>query len=392
MANKYLDLQGLLYFKQKLDNLFATQAVVSTKIADPATKSAGQILSYNGTNWVASEAPEGGVISFNGRAGAVVPASGDYDASQIDFDDTTSGLDVDSVQDAIEAVKDIADAAGEDVEDFKAVSGIVKVTNGVPSAAVAGTDYQIPLTAGVDYQVPLTAGDNIDITNNVISATVPEIPTVTINATQVISLEPVKIQLTADQYDIFTDNLQVKVDVSALEMGEAIFNRAGTGGEDDIIIFVQPIREGNAEIDINTSMVASYTTNGFKLSQGENIIIEEVGEGYKISAVDTTYEFADNYDATTNKGATVKTVTDAIGSITTFSFHICTSSEYDPITRIPTIVSPSSSTIYLVPKATTTTSQAYVEWAYISNNWEVIGDTQISIETITNSEIDNIFN
>ena len=32
MANKYLDYNGLALFKQKLDGLFATQAVVNGKI------------------------------------------------------------------------------------------------------------------------------------------------------------------------------------------------------------------------------------------------------------------------------------------------------------------------------------------------------------------------
>ena len=44
-----------------------------------------------------------------------------------------------------------------------------------------------------------------------------------------------------------------------------------------------------------------------------------------------------------------------------------------------------------MPKATVGTNQSYIEWAYISNNWEIIGDTQIQIETISNSEIEALF-
>ena len=43
-----------------------------------------------------------GVASFNGRVGAVVPTAGDYDASQIDYDNTTSGLAATTVQEAID--------------------------------------------------------------------------------------------------------------------------------------------------------------------------------------------------------------------------------------------------------------------------------------------------
>ena len=47
-----------------------------------------------------------GVYSFNGRTGAVLPASSDYDADQIDYDNTTSGLTATDVQDAIDEVVD----------------------------------------------------------------------------------------------------------------------------------------------------------------------------------------------------------------------------------------------------------------------------------------------
>lgn len=45
-----------------------------------------------------------GVYSFNGRKGAVSPATHDYDADQIDYDNTTSGLTADDVQEAIDEV------------------------------------------------------------------------------------------------------------------------------------------------------------------------------------------------------------------------------------------------------------------------------------------------
>lgn len=60
--------------------------------------------------WVSDESKwniltPSGVYSFNGRTGAVVPASGDYDASDIDYDNTTSGLTADDVQEAIDEIE-----------------------------------------------------------------------------------------------------------------------------------------------------------------------------------------------------------------------------------------------------------------------------------------------
>ena len=57
--------------------------------------------------WVASEnkwniLTPSGVYSFNGRTGAVSPATSDYDADQIDYDNTTSGLTATDVQAAID--------------------------------------------------------------------------------------------------------------------------------------------------------------------------------------------------------------------------------------------------------------------------------------------------
>ena len=46
--------------------------------------------------------PAGGVDSFNTRQGAVVPVTGDYDASMIDYDNTTSGLTATDEQAAID--------------------------------------------------------------------------------------------------------------------------------------------------------------------------------------------------------------------------------------------------------------------------------------------------
>lgn len=50
-------------------------------------------------------------------------------------------------------------AGGSGKQDKITASGLLKGNgNGGVSAAVAGTDYQAPLTAGADYQTPLTAG------------------------------------------------------------------------------------------------------------------------------------------------------------------------------------------------------------------------------------------
>lgn len=51
---------------------------------------------------VANDVLSSGVASFNGRTGAVSPQTGDYDGSQVDYDNTVSGLTATSVQAAID--------------------------------------------------------------------------------------------------------------------------------------------------------------------------------------------------------------------------------------------------------------------------------------------------
>ena len=91
MAN-YLDNDATRYFLAKLKLLFAEKTEIPTKTSDltndnliaaPNGASAGQLLAYNGTDWVAANAPATGVISFNGRGGVVTPANGDYTAAMV---------------------------------------------------------------------------------------------------------------------------------------------------------------------------------------------------------------------------------------------------------------------------------------------------------------------
>lgn len=53
-------------------------------------------------NGVISATASAGVASFNGRTGAVVPVAGDYNAAQVDYDNTDSGLTSNRVQGAID--------------------------------------------------------------------------------------------------------------------------------------------------------------------------------------------------------------------------------------------------------------------------------------------------
>lgn len=62
-----------------------------------------------------------------------------------------------------------------------------------------------------------------------------------------------------------------------------------------------------------------------------------------------------------------------------FEIHICSSSEYDSTTRIPTIANPDEKTFYLVPSEDGTSPDLFVEWAYVNNAWEMFGSASIDL-------------
>lgn len=76
--------------------------------------------------------------------------------SQVTYSDKVSGSAF-TATDA-NAIKTAVNDNDTRIDAIEAVSGLVKITAGVPGAAVQGTDYQAPLVAGTDYQAPLVAG------------------------------------------------------------------------------------------------------------------------------------------------------------------------------------------------------------------------------------------
>lgn len=49
-------------------------------------------------------------------------------------------------------------------------------------------------------------------------------------------------------------------------------------------------------------------------------------------------------------------------------------------------------TIYFVANGTGTTPNFYIEYMYVNGNWEVVGNTELAIETLSNNEVEGIFN
>ena len=62
-----------------------------------------------------------------------------------------------------------------------------------------------------------------------------------------------------------------------------------------------------------------------------------------------------------------------------FALHICTSTEYDPETLVPTITSPNALTMYLVPSEEPGGNDLFVEWVYVNRTWEMFGSASVDL-------------
>lgn len=68
------------------------------------------------------------------------------------------------------------------------------------------------------------------------------------------------------------------------------------------------------------------------------------------------------------------------------SFHICSSSEYDATTRVPTIQNPEENVFYLVPAESGSSPDLFVEWIYVNNAWEMFGSATIDLSNYVSKE------
>ena len=103
----------------------------------------------------------------------------------------------------------------------------------------------------------------------------------------------------------------------------------------------------------------------------------------------TEHNHDDRYYTETEVDTFVGDLQDQIDAINKFSIHICSSTEYDSATHIPTVTNPSENTFYLVPNGTG--NDVYDEYIYTNNAWEKFGSARIDIsQYYTKTQIDTL--
>ena len=134
---------------------------------------------------------------------------------------------------------------------------------------------------------------------------------------------------------------------------------------DQLVVYTQKVKEGlaskqnkiSADSKLDYSLIANTPTIPTNNNQLTN------GAGYQ-----TAEQVQD-------------AITSAIGGVGGFKFEI--------VENLP--ATGSSNVIYLKLKEQGTEGNIYTEYAYINSKWEVIGDTSVSLDFLTNAEINQIW-
>lgn len=149
---------------------------------------------------------------------------------------------------------------------------------------------------------------------------------------------------------------------------------------DQLVVYTQKVKEGlagkqdkiNAESKLDYSLIANTPTIPTNNNQLTN------GAGYQTANdVDTAISGKGYQTSQQVQDA----ITSAIGGVGGFKFEI--------VENLP--ATGSSNVIYLKLKEQGTEGNIYTEYAYINSKWEVIGDTSVSLDFLTNAEINQIW-
>lgn len=122
----------------------------------------------------------------------------------------------------------------------------------------------------------------------------------------------------------------------------------------------------------------SYTTPSIR---GEKGIKGDVGNGIASTVLNNDYTLTITFtDGTKYITPSIRGEKGEKGEpATDMEIHICSASEYDAETRIPTITSPDDKTFYLVPTEDGTSPDLFTEWVYVNNAWEMFGSMKIDL-------------
>ena len=107
----------------------------------------------------------------------------------------------------------------------------------------------------------------------------------------------------------------------------------------------------------------------------------DTGNGISSAILNDDYTLTLTFtDGTTYKTPSIRGEKGEKGEpATDMEIHICSASEYDAETRMPTIENPNDKTFYLVPTEDGTSPDLFTEWVYVNGAWEMFGSAKIDL-------------
>ena len=133
----------------------------------------------------------------------------------------------------------------------------------------------------------------------------------------------------------------------------------------------------------------SYTTPSIR---GEKGLKGDIGNGIASTVLNNDYTLTINFtDGTQYTTTSIRGEKGEKGEpATDMEIHICSASEYNAETRIPTIANPDDKTFYLVPTAGGTSPDLFTEWVYVNGAWEMFGSASVDLSGyLTDVQIDS---
>ena len=135
---------------------------------------------------------------------------------------------------------------------------------------------------------------------------------------------------------------------------------------DQLVVYTQKVKEGLA-------------SKQDKISADNKLDYSLIGNTPTIPTNNNQLENGAGYQTANEVQSAIST---AIGNISGFSFEI--------VENLP--ATGSTSKVYLKLKSPSETGDnIYTEYIFVNNKWEVIGDTSVSLDFLTNTEINQIW-
>lgn len=211
------------------------------------------------------------------------------------------------------------------------------------------------------------------------------------------SITPFVVELTrSSSTGNVTSNRTISAIATALDSGKTIIGRLTASGlayKDMAFTKIESQYSGTPTkyvfscITDGVMITVTGQNTGYGVSDewtlGQKSVMSIVSGGSVWDAQGAQIRFVGN--PTIGSDAANKTYVDnAVSSISTLNIHICTSSEYNPSTGMPTIANPDQYTFYLVPGGDS--PNLYIEWIYVNNAWEQFGSATIDLEGYARTE------